>query len=68
LPIVGTIPSESFTILGGNSTTCMCGCGVKPDCEASAAAASQSVPEPGSMILLGSGWVALFGVLRRKLL
>jgi hypothetical protein len=68
LPIVGTIPSESFTILGGNSTTCMCGCGVKPDCEASAAAASQSVPEPGSMILLGSEWVALFGVLRRKFL
>jgi hypothetical protein len=48
---VGTIPSESFTILGGNSTTSTGG----------------TVPEPGSIALFGSGFFGLLGVLRRKL-
>jgi hypothetical protein len=51
---VGTIPSEAFTVQG-----CMgCGCGGdSPSC----------TPEPGSMTLLGSGILALVGVLRCKL-
>jgi hypothetical protein len=52
---VGTIPSEAFTIayIGG------CGLGDKssPDC----------APEPGSILLFGSGILALAGVLRCKL-
>jgi hypothetical protein len=48
---LGTIPSESFTILGGNSTTSTGG----------------TVPEPGSIALFGSGFFGLLGVLRRKL-
>jgi hypothetical protein len=45
---VGSIPSESFTVLGS--------------------VASSTVPEPGSGALLGSGLVALVGLLRRRLL
>jgi len=54
---VGTIPSESFTLLGQAHT-----CGAGADCEA-----SQTVPEPSSIILLGSGMLGLAGVLRRML-
>jgi PEP-CTERM motif len=43
---IGTIPSESFTVLGTTSGT-------------------SSVPEPGSLLLLGSGIFASFGLLRR---
>jgi hypothetical protein len=45
---IGTIPSESFTILGNSGT-------------------GTTVPEPGSVALLGSGAVLLVGALRRKL-
>lgn len=45
---VGTINSESFTILGS--------------------AGGATVPEPGSLLLFGSGAAAAFGLLRRKLL
>ncbi|HUK73898.1 MAG TPA: PEP-CTERM sorting domain-containing protein [Candidatus Bathyarchaeia archaeon] len=48
---VGTIPSEAFTILGMSSTTSTTG----------------TVPEPSSVMLLGSGILGLAGVLRRKL-
>jgi len=48
---VGTIPSESFTILGSTSTS----------------TSTSTVPEPTSLILLGSGILSLAGVLRRKL-
>jgi len=51
---VGTIPSESFTILGGTtSTTGTTGTG--------------TTPEPSSIMLFGSGVLGLAGVLRRKL-
>jgi len=48
---VGTIPSESFTILG----FCTTGCN------------NNSVPEPSSIMLFGSGVLGLAGVLRPKL-
>jgi hypothetical protein len=50
---VGTIPSESFTLLGTSSTT--------------TTTTGTSVPEPSGIILLGSGILGLAGVLRRKL-
>jgi hypothetical protein len=45
---VGTIPSESFTILGNSGT-------------------GGTVPEPGTILLLGSGVLGLGGAIRRKL-
>ena len=45
---IGTIPSESFTILGNSGT-------------------GTTVPEPGTIALLGSGALGLAGLLRRKL-
>jgi hypothetical protein len=48
---VGTIPSESFTILGTSGTTTGTG----------------TTPEPGSILLFGSGALGLAGLLRRKL-
>ena len=49
---VGTIPSESFTVLGTNTGT---------------TTTTGTVPEPSSIMLLGSGILGLAGVLRRKL-
>jgi hypothetical protein len=46
---VGTIPSESFTLLGTMTTS------------------GSSVPEPSSILLIGSGILGLAGVLRRRL-
>ena len=46
----GTIPSESFTILGSTTTTGTTG----------------TTPEPGTLMLFGSGALGLLGVLRRK--
>ena len=47
---LGTIPSESFTILGAGSTTGTTG----------------TTPEPSSIMLFGSGILGLTGILRRK--
>jgi hypothetical protein len=47
---VGTIPSESFTLLGTNGTS-----------------TTGTVPEPGTVILFGSGILGLAGMLRRNL-
>ena len=47
--MVGSIPSESFTLLGTSSTT-------------------GTVPEPSSIMLLGSGILGLAGAIRRRLL
>ena len=51
---VGTIPSESFTVLGTQSTT-------------TTTTTTGTTPEPSSILLLGSGILGLAGVLRRKL-
>ena len=65
---VGTIPAESFTLYascdaGRNTADCA-------SLSISQSAAQSTVPEPGSMLLFGSGYLALFGLLgalRRKL-
>jgi hypothetical protein len=48
---LGTIPSESFTVLGLSSSTSGTG----------------TVPEPGSLMLFASGILGAVGVVRRKL-
>ena len=48
---VGTIPSESFTLLGATSSSTTSG----------------TIPEPSSIMLFGSGVLGLAGVLRRRL-
>jgi hypothetical protein len=54
---VGSIPSESFTVLGSTSTSTT----------TSTTSTTTSVPEPSSIMLFGSGILGLAGVLRRKL-
>jgi len=49
---IGTIPSESFTILGGGGST---------------TTTTTTTPEPSSILLLGSGMLGVAGLLRRKL-
>jgi hypothetical protein len=51
---VGSIPSESFTLLGSCCTT-------------STTTTTTTTPEPSSIVLFGSGILGLTGVLRRKL-
>ena len=52
---VGSIPSEAFTLLGYASST------------TSTSTTGDSVPEPSTIMLFGSGILGLAGVLRRKL-
>jgi hypothetical protein len=54
---IGTIPSESFTLLGGS--------GVGPG--STGVGSGTGTPEPSSIMLFGSGVLGLAGVLRRKL-
>jgi hypothetical protein len=54
---VGTIPSESFTVLGSTSSTTT----------STTSTTGGTVPEPSSIMLFGSGILGLAGVLRRKL-
>jgi hypothetical protein len=49
---IGTIPSESFTLLGSGSTT---------------TTTTGTTPEPSSILMLGSGILGVAGLLRRKL-
>jgi hypothetical protein len=49
---VGTVPSESFTVLSASTTT---------------TTTTGTSPEPSSIMLFGSGILGLAGVLRRKL-
>ncbi len=51
---LGTIPSEAFTLSGSPSST-------------TTTTTSGTTPEPSSVMLFGSGILALAGVLRRKL-
>ncbi len=51
---IGSIPSESFTVLGTSSTT------------TSTTSTTTSVPEPSSILLLGSGILSLAGFVRRR--
>jgi hypothetical protein len=51
---VGTIPSESFTLLGSSSTGTTTTTG------------TDSVPELGSIVLFASGVLSVAGALRRK--
>jgi hypothetical protein len=53
---LGTIPSESFTILGGEGTTIT-----------TTTTTTSTTPEPTSILLLGSGILGMAGFLRRKL-
>lgn len=48
----GSIPSESFTILGSSTST---------------TSTTGTTPEPASLMLFGSGMLGVAGVLRRKL-
>ena len=48
--VVGTVPSEAFTLLGSSGST-----------------STGTTPEPGSIVLFGSGILGLAGVLTRKL-
>src|SRR3984957_15733704 len=54
---VGTIPSESFTILGGGETTTV----------TTTSTTGTTTPESSSIMLFGSGILGLAGLLRRKL-
>jgi hypothetical protein len=57
---VGTIPSESFTILGS--------CEGSPCGTTTTTTTTGTTPEPSSIMLFGSGILGLAGTMRRKLL
>jgi hypothetical protein len=55
---IGTIPSESFTIMGS---------GTGATITTTTTGGTSTTPEPSSIMLFGSGILGLAGVLRRKL-
>ena len=54
---VGTIPSEAFTVLGTSSSTST----------STSTTTTGTVPEPGSVVLFGSGILGLAGLVRGRL-
>ncbi len=54
---VGSIPAESFTVLGNSSTT-----------TSTTTTSTGTTPEPSSIMLFGSGVLGVVGLLRRRLL
>ncbi len=54
---VGTIPSEAFTVLGTSSSTST----------STSTTTTGTVPEPGSVVLFGSGILGLVGLVRGRL-
>ena len=66
---IGTIPSESFTVLGGTGITSTSSTSTTSTTTTSTSSTTGggTVAEPGSIVLFGSGFLGLLGVLRRKL-
>ena len=56
---IGSIPSESFTVDGCNLGGC--------ETSTTTTSTTTSVPEPSSIMLLGSGILGLASLLRRRL-
>ena len=52
---IGTIPSEAFTLIGSVSTT------------TTSTTTTGTTPEPGSILLFGSGMLGLVAILRHKI-
>ena len=52
---VGSIPSEAFTVLGTSTTS-----------TSTSTSTTTSVPEPSSILLVGSGFLGLAGLTRRR--
>ena len=61
---LGTIPSESFTVLGSTSSTTT---STTTTSTSTTSTTGGTVPEPSSIMLFGSGILGLAGVIRRKL-
>jgi hypothetical protein len=66
---IGTIPSESFTVLGATSitTTSTSTSTTSTSTSTTSSTGGGSVPEPGSIVLFASGVLSVVAVLRRKL-
>ena len=70
--LYGTIPSEAFTVLGGTGITSTSSTSTSTSTTSTSSSSTSStgfgsVPEPGSIVLFGSGFLGLLAVLRRKL-
>ena len=63
----GSVVLDCNSVTSGSSTTCPTGSGVTVQFTLTPVTTT-STPEPGTLILLGSGLLGLFGISRRKLL